>query len=245
MISSISQALSSSTSGPTVNKAARSATGPIAQQIREAQESGGGSFDDSSLTATILELSTLPKPIEQFGEVRRGQNTEAGRSMETIKKELGKIDAMIAKRRPDLAGGWDFKLIEGKFKVTGLNASDAKWLETQLNENTSLKGAAELFMSTAVTNLQASSDNLPRVDYSYATRKMESFTFNDVKAQLEDRLSFRSLLTESDQIIDSNRITMEAADRGMSGLAVAANLLTPSNQPIERKGVFFSTSYGG
>jgi len=165
--------------------------------------------------------------------------------METIKKELGKIDAMLIKRRPDLAAAWDFKLVDGKFKVTGLNADDAKWLETKLNASTALKAAAGSFMSTAVTNLQASSDNLPRVDYSYVTRKMENFTFYDVKAQLEAKLSFRSLLTESDQIFDSERITMEAADRGMSGLAVAANLLMPSNQPIERMGAFFSTSYGG
>jgi hypothetical protein len=243
VISSISQAnIAQLTSSPRPTVDSKEV---LAERLAKALANGGAYEDPALGEVTIIDYSKLPKPIEQFGEVRHGQYTEAGRSMETIKKELGKIEAMIAKRRPDLAGGWDAKLVDGKFKVTGLDADDAKWLETKLNANTALKGAAEAFIATTVSHLEVSSDNLPRVDFSYVTRKMESFDFHGVRAQLEDKLSFRALLSQSDDVIDSKRITMEAADRGMSGLAVAAHMLTPNNPPLEHKGAFFTTSYDG
>ncbi len=246
MITSISQASTPSASSSSLNRsvATPTSTGPTAEQIREAQERGGGTFDDPSLKATVVDLSKVKQPIEQFGELRRAQNTEAGRSMETIKKELGKIEAMIAKRRPELAGNWYFKLVDGKFKVTGLEADDAKWLEKKLNSNTALKGAAQAFVSTAVENLQVSSSNPPRADLNYVTKKMENYTFYNVKSQLDEKLSFKSLLSQADQVFDSNKITMEAHDRGMSGLAAVATMLTASNQPIEgRGGSFYNAKY--
>jgi len=168
----------------------------------------------------------------------------AGRAMETIKNELGKIDALIAKRRPELAGAWDFQLVGGKFKVTGLNADDAKWLERRLNANSALKDAAQSFVSTAVDDFEASAANPPRGEYNYVSGKIENYSFYKVKAQLEEKLSFKSLLTQADQIVDSNRITMEAMDRGDTGLNVVAHMLTPSNQPIEgRAGPFYTTPY--
>lgn len=246
MITSISQTLTPgvSTSSLTRSAAAPASGAVTAEQIKEAQERGGGTFDDASLTATIVDLSSVPKPIEQFSEVRRAQNTDAGRSMETIKQELGKIDTMIAKRRPELAGKWDFQLVDGKFKVTGLNADDAKWLEKKLNSNTALKDAAEAFVLTAVDNLQASSSNPARQDFNYLTRKMENYTFYDVRTQLSEKLSFKALLSGADQVFDSSKITMEAHDRGMSGLAVVANMLTASNQSVEgRPGSFYTAKY--
>ncbi|MEO3689905.1 hypothetical protein [Roseateles paludis] len=242
MISSISQA---STPSTTTLRKSGSSTAITVEQITEAQAHGGATFEDPALgSATIVDLSKVPKPIEQFSELRRAQNTEAGRSMETIKNELGKIESMIAKRRPEIAGKWDFQLVDGKLKVTGLNAGDAKWLESKLNANTSLKAAAEAFVATALENLQASSSNPPRKDLNLVTRKMENYTFYDVKDQLAEKLSFKALLTQSDQVFDSNKISMEAHDRGMSGLAVVANMLTPSNRTIEgRPGPFYTPTY--
>lgn len=114
----------------------------------------------------------------------------------------------------------------------------------QLNSNTALKGAAQAFVSTAVENLQVSSSNPPRADLNYVTKKMENYTFYNVKSQLDEKLSFKSLLSQADQVFDSNKITMEAHDRGMSGLAAVATMLTASNQPIEgRGGSFYNAKY--
>ncbi len=245
MISIITQNLSLSTSTVGAKPSATSSSTVTSEQIKQAQEQGGGTFEDPSLgAATIVDLSSIPKPVEQFGELRRAQYEDAGRSMETIKRELGKIDALVAKRRPELAGKWDFQLVDGKFKVTGLNAEDAKWLERKLNANTDLKGAAQAFVSTAIDNLQASSSNPPRQDFSYVTGKMENYTFYNVKEQLQEKLSFRSLLTQADQVTDSSKITMPVGDRGVDGLAVVANMLTASNQPIAGvQGSFYQTKY--
>ena len=190
-------------------------------------------------------MSDALKPkVDPYGQLRLTQQEDSGRSMDTIKRELGKIDAMVAKRRPELAGNWDFKLVDGKFKVTGLNADDAKWLEKKLNSNSALKGAAEAFVSTAVDNLQASSSNPARQEFNYVSGNMENYTFYDVKDQLAEKLSFKSLLTQSDQVYDSSRIELDANSRGTSGLSVVARMLTASNEPIEgRPGSFYTAKY--
>jgi hypothetical protein len=246
VITSISPTLTPSISNPSLNKTAASASQPAvtAEQIHQAQAQGGATFDDPSLTATFVDLSSMEPKIEPYGELRIEQKRDAGHSMETIKQELENIDTMIAKRRPDLAGSWDFKLVDGKFKVTGLNTDDTQWLERALNANTALQSAAESFVETAVQNLQASDANPARDEFNYATGHMENYTFYDVKSQLSEQLSFRSLLTQSDQIIDSSKVTMEAYDRGDCGLSVAATLLTASNQAIEgRPGLFYTDKY--
>lgn len=247
MITSITQALTPNVNNSPVDRTAAAASNDAITEarIQEAQAQGGATFDDPSLgSATIVDLASVKPKIEPYGELRRAQNTEAGRSMETIKSELSKLDAVIAKRRPELAGKWDFKLVDGKFKVTGVGEEDAKWLERKLNSNTALKGAAEAFVNTAVQNLQASDTNPPREEFNYASGHMENYTFYDVKDQLADKLSFRSMLSQSDQIFDSNRINLEAHDRGMSGLSVVASMLTASNQPVEgRAGTFYTTKY--
>ena len=194
---------------------------------------------------TSVDLSEVNKrTISPFSQLRLTQQEDAGRSMETIKSELGKIDAMVARRRPELAGNWDFKLVDGKFKVTGLAADDARWLERKLNSNTALKGAAEAFVSKAVENLQASDSNPARNELNYVTGQMENYTFYNVKDQLEEKLSLRSLLTQSDQVYDSSKLTLDANSRGTSGLSVVAMMLTASNQPIEgRGGSFYNAKY--
>jgi len=246
MMTSISPALTPSVSLTPLNQPAAAASqGELtAARLAKAQELGT-SFEDPSLGGVIVTLSSDKEPkIDPYGEVRLAQMDVAGRAMETIKNELGKIDALIAKRRPELAGAWDFQLVGGKFKVTGLNADDAKWLERRLNANSALKDAAQSFVSTAVDDFEASAANPPRGEYNYVSGKIENYSFYKVKAQLEEKLSFKSLLTQADQIVDSNRITMEAMDLGDTGLNVVAHMLTPSNQPIEgRAGPFYTTPY--
>jgi hypothetical protein len=247
VITSISQTLTSSVSSSSLNKTATAASQDEATAARlEKAAALGTSFEDPSLgAATIVDLSSVTKPkVDPYGPLRLAQQEDAGRSMDTIKKELGKIDAMVAKRRPELAGNWDFQLVDGKFKVTGLNADDAKWLEKKLNSNTALKGAAQAFVSTAVQNLQASGSNPARQEFNYVTGNMENYTFYDVKSQLTEKLSFRALLTQSDQVYDSNKINLDDNARGTSGLSVVATMLTASNQPIEgRQGSFYATKY--
>lgn len=244
MIASISQTLTPSTSSSLLNKVAVATSQDEATVARlEKAAALGTSFEDSSLGVATFSSDVKPK-VDPYGELRLAQQEDVGRSMETIKKELGKIDAMIAKRRPELAGNWDFKLNDGKFKVTGLNADDAKWLETKLNSNTALTGAAESFVYTAVQNLQASSSNPPRGEFNYVTGHMENYTFFDVGSQLSEKLSFRSLLSQSDQVYDSNKINLDANARGTSGLAVVAMMLTASNPPIEgHPGAFYTAKY--
>lgn len=230
-----------------MNRTATNASHDAAAAARlEKAAALGTSFEDPSLgNVTITDLSNVNKPkVDPFSQLRLNQQEDAGRSMDTIKRELGKIDAMVAKRRPELAGDWDFKLVDGKFKVTGVAADDARWLERKLNSNSALKGAAGAFVSTAIKNLQASSSNPPRQELNYVTGNMENYTFFDVKGQLEDKLSFRSLLSQSDQVYDSSKMNLDANARGTSGLSVVAMMLTASNQPIEgRGGSFYNATY--
>lgn len=215
-----------------------------AARIEKARQLGT-SFEDPSLGGVVVALASANEPkIKPYGELRQAQKREAGEAMATIKQELGKIDAQIAKRRPDLAGQWDFQLVDGKFKVTGLNADDAKWLERRLNANPALKGAAESFVSTAVENLEASAANPARAEYNYLSRKMEVYNFENVKTQLADKLGFRSLLAGADQISDSNNGTVLTGFRGQNGLDVVARLLTPSHRAIEGpRGPFYTAKY--
>jgi hypothetical protein len=246
MMTSISPALTPSVSLTPLNKPAAAASQDelTAARLAKAQELGT-SFEDPSLGGVIVTLSSDKEPkIDPYGELRIAQKETAGRAMETIKKELGKIDALIAKRRPELAGAWDFQLVDGKFKVTGLNADDAKWLERRLNADTTLKNAAESFVSTAADDFEVSASNPQRGEYNYVSGKIENYSFSNVKAQLAEKLSFKSLLTQADQIADSNRISLATIHRGETGLNVVAHMLTPSNQPIEgRAGPFYTTQY--
>lgn len=246
MISSISQAPIAQLSSPA--RLIIDSPEVIAERLAKAQ-ANGGTYEDPALgTATTVELSPYWKATQSFrqGEVQVVQAENAGRSMETIKKELGKIDVLIAKRRPELAGSnWDFKLVDGKFKVTGLDKDDAKWLEAKLNANTALRNAADSFISAATANLETTDANPARQDYNEFTGKMENFTFYKVSEQLTEKLSFRVLLTQADQIVDSKRVNMPPHTRGSTGIAVAATMLTATDPQIEGRGAFFTTSYGG
>jgi hypothetical protein len=208
----------------------------------------GSVVEDPSMGAvTVAEIAPYWKATESFsrGPVQVAHAEEAGRNMATIKTELRKIDAAIARFRPELSGSnWDFKLVDGKFEVTGLDTQDARWLENRLNANAALRGAAQSFIDTAAADLETTDSNPARQDFNYATGGMENYTFYKVAEQLADTLSFRSLLSQSDQIFDSERIELPDHDRGMSGLAVAATLLKASNPPIDGPpGPFYTPRY--
>lgn len=117
-------------------------------------------------------------------------------------------------------------------------------LERRLNANSALKGAAESFVRVAVENLEASGANPVRAEYNYLRQKMEVYNFENVKAQLADKLAFRSLLAGADQIDDSNNGTVLTGFRGQNGLDAVARLLTPSSRPLEGpRGPFYTAKY--
>jgi len=246
MMTSISPALTPSVSLTPLNKPAAAASQDelTAARLAKAKELGT-SFEDPSLGGVIVTLSSDKEPkIDPYGELRHAQWQQAGSAMETIKQELGKVDAYIAKHRPELAGAWDAQLVDGKFKVTGLNTDDAKWLERKLNANSALKDAAQSFVNVSVENFQVSEANPARADYNYVSRRMEVYNFDNVKGQLAEKLSFKSFLGQADQVIDSNKYTVLTAYRGHDGLDAVARLLTPTNQPIQgRAGPFNTTQY--
>ncbi len=225
MISSISQAplvRTASQQGPTIDS-------PEAVAARLAKAvANGGSYEDPALgSLTLLEI---PEPLitqRAFMERQIGYDKDAGRSMNIMEKELGKISAMIAKRRPDIAGTqWDFKLVDGKFKVSGLDEDDAKWLEGKLNANDTLADAAKSLVATAVAALETTEQTPAHVDYNYLTRRMETYDFSNVADQLSEKLYFREMFRDADLIFDSKRIQLEDGSRGVAGLNVAANRLT-------------------
>lgn len=237
-----------STATAIVQTGANAAKKADATQARLEAATPGSVTEDPTLgVAVTVDISPYLKATQTFqsGPTQSAQAEDAGRSMETIKKELGKIDSLIAKRRPEIAGSnWDFKLVDGKFKVTGLNSDDAKWLEKNLNSNSALRNAAQSFISTATANLQTSDSNPARLDVSALTGRMENYTFYHVNEQLSGKLSFRALLTQADQVLDSNKLNIPTQNRGRSGLAVAATMLTASNPPIEgRAGPFYAAKY--
>lgn len=242
MISSISQAplaRTASQQGPTIDSPE-----VIAARLAKAV-ANGGTYEDPALgSVTITEI---PEPLitqRAFVERQIGYNKDAGRSMNIMEKELGKISAMIAKRRPDIAGSqWDFKLIDGKFKVSGLDEDDAKWLEGKLNANDKLVDAAKSFITTAVAALETTEQTPSHVDYNYLTRRMETYDFSKVADQLSEKLYFREMFRDADLIFDSKRIALADGSRGTAGLNVAANRLTVNSAPIERMGAFYSTRY--
>jgi len=220
----------------------------IAARVAKAVANGGVD-EDPDLFGTPVSVE-VPEPLitqRAFIERQIVQRTEAGRSMNAMDKELAKIDVMIARRRPEISDEhWDFKLVDGKLKVSGLEPDDARWLEGKLNGNATLKSAVESFVATAVANLETTADaNPPHMDYNYATRRMENYDFSDVAAQLAEKLSFRGLLNDAALIIDPSKFEhLEGATRGETGLSVAAQMLKPNDPPVERKGAFFVTRYG-
>jgi hypothetical protein len=207
----------------------------------------GTAVEDPTLgEVTNVEISPYLKATQNFqrGPDQVEHAKEAGRSMAVIEKELQNIDAMIAKNRPNLAGSnWDFKLVNGKLKVTGLAQDDTKWLEGKLNSNKALQDAAKSFMVAAAAELETTDKNPARLDYNYSTGRMENYTFYDVNEQFPDKVSFRSLLSKSNEIYDPSVQDIPDHDRGMSGLSVAATMLTATNQPIERTGAFYAVKY--
>ena len=242
MIGSISQAPQAQTAsqqGPTIDSPE-----VIAARLAKAV-ANGGTYEDPELGGvTLLEI---PEPLitqRAFMERQIGYDKDAGRSMNIMEKELGKISAMIAKRRPDIAGSqWDFKLVDGKLKISGLDEDDAKWLEGKLNANDTLVDAARAFITTAVAALETTEQTPAHVDYNYLTRRMETYDFSKVADQLSDKLYFREMFRDADVIFDSKRIQLEDASRGLAGLNVAANRLTVNSPPVERMGAFYPTSY--
>ena len=239
MISSVSRAPMAFTTG-----GAQSAAEVMAERMAQGLANGEIHEDPALGTVTIIPVPESLTHQPAFIERQIVHKNAAGRSMDIIQRELGKLDAMIAKRRPDLGAGWDFRLVDGEFKVSGLPADDAKWLEGRLNANSALMDAASAFISTAVDELETTTQTPAHVDYNYLSRRMERYDFSNVAEQLSEKLSFRELLQDADVIFDSRRINLDAASRGMSGLNVAANRLTANSPPLERAGVFFSTSYG-
>ncbi len=205
----------------------------------------GGLHEDPALGAvTIIPVAESLKHQPAFIERQIVHRNAAGRSMDIIQKELGKLDAMLAKRRPDIGTGWDFRLVDGEFKVSGLPADDARWLEGRLNANPALMAAAGAFITAATGALETTAQTPVHADYNYLSRRMERYDFSNVAEQLAQKLSFRELLQDADVIFDSRRIHLDAGTRGLSGLNVAASRLTANSPPLERAGVFFSTSYG-
>lgn len=241
MITTVSQAPLALTTGqrPTIDSEE-----VLATRLAKARENGGTYEDPALGAATIVQI---PEPLTSqraFRETQIAHNDAAGRSMNVIEKELDKVGAMLARRRPEIAAAhWDFKLVDGRFEVSGLDEDDAKWLESKLNANHKLVDAAKSFISTAVAALETTELTPAHVDYNYLSRRMETYDFSNVAEQLSDKLSFRALLQDSDLIFDSKRITLDDNSRGMSGLNVVANRLTVNNPPIERMGAFFANRY--
>jgi hypothetical protein len=218
----------------------------VAERLCKALANGGIYEDPSLGEATI---SHVPEPLISQPEFRERQivhYNEAWRAMDVIEKELGKLDAKIAKQRPDLAGShWDFTLVDGKFKVSGLDADDAKWVESRLNGNDRLLDAAQAFISTAVAELETTAETPAHVDYNYLSRRMETYDFSNVAEQLSEKLSFRELFRDADLIVDSKQIAVNGPTRGMCGLNVATKRLTSNSRaPLHQPNMFYPTSYG-
>jgi|GEM_PF-4680444 hypothetical protein len=219
----------------------RSAAARLASVATDAVVEDPSLSSDKSVDLTSYTKATAA----QYDPQQIVQQTAAAESMDAIRTELGKIDALIAEQRPELAGIWDFKLAKGELKVTGLSEDGAQWVEGRLNSNSALVGAAKAFTATAVANLQTTEENPSRAAFNYVTGHKENYTFFDVESQLSEKLSFRSMVQQADELLGSGQIVNLGGNAyGISGLAVAASVLTASNKPIEgASGAFYTVRY--
>jgi len=156
---------------------------------------------------------------------------DADSSLKTIEDKLGKLQKALARERPDLArASWDVTIEDGQLKVTGaLTKEDQEWLSERLNSDSGLKGAANVYMRSAVAYLQTDVDNPLHHAQNLHTGKMQLYNFQNVERQLEGKLSFKELIKTSWEAYRNPR-TGEFGDpgneRGALSMDVLASRLT-------------------
>lgn len=191
----------------------------------------------STTDPTPYEITYMRSPQEQEAfDYRVSLNhratpmLRADRAINTIEKQLKRLDLQVRQLRPQLAGvAWDVTVKDGKLKVVGeLGDEDRAWIEQQLNDDGVLSTAVGTYLQAAVDYLETSDDNPAYGAISGHTGRVQSYEFHDVAKQLDSSIRFKELNATSWEMY-RNPNTRELGDpgnyRGGSTLEILASRL--------------------
>ena len=198
----ISTGLSAAYYGSQTPASASGAAAPPASTIASVSQPTSLAQSDSStfsLTTSDVAFGVAKARFLKVETANVKARLQADSALKLMEDRISKIQADLKASLPRIKpSDWDFSLKGGSLHVSGnLDADAQKLVEQKLNGDNLLGLAVKSYLKSAQTYLEATAENPGRTENNESTGKFQLYNFHDVQKQLEGKLAFKDLISQS------------------------------------------------